>query len=403
MTNSPFATDNPLDALTPEALRRRTSLKWRAYPPDVLPLWVAEMDVEPAPAIVEAVTEAMRTGDTGYDHGNAYAEALAAFARRRWSWSFDPARTRMVPDVMLGLMEILKVLTGPGDAVVVSPPVYPPFFGFTQNEGRRIVTAPLTADFRLDLDALDAAFAEATGAALNGTGPGSGRRAVYLLCNPHNPTGTVHTREELEALAALARRHGVRIVSDEIHAPITAPHLAYTPIVSVAGAETAIAVLSASKAWNLAGLKAAVAVGGPEAADDLRRIPEEVGHGVGHVSVVAHVAAFTQGTTWLDAVLRGVRRNKLLLNDLLEEHLPQVRYEPTQGTYLAWLDASAVADDPYRFFLDQAKVALNDGRHFGPGGAGHVRLNLGTSQEVLTEAVRRMGEAAQQASASREG
>lgn len=403
MTTSPFATDNPLDALTPDALRRRTSLKWRAYAPDVLPLWVAEMDVELAPPVVEAVTEAMRSGDTGYDYGDTYAEALAAFAKRRWDWAFDPAATRMVPDVMLGLMEILKVLTGPGDAVVVSTPVYPPFFGFTQNEGRRIVTAPLTADLRLDLDALDAAFADATGARLNGSGPGSGRRAVYLLCNPHNPTGTVHTREELEGLAALARRHGVRIVSDEIHAPLTAPGVAYTPIVTVAGAEDAIAVLSASKAWNLAGLKAAVAVGGPEAADDLRRIPEEVVHGVGHVSVIAHAAAFTQGVTWLDAVLRGVRRNKLLLADLLEEHLPQVRYQPAPGTYLAWLDASSVADDPYRFFLDRAKVALNDGRHFGPGGDGHVRLNLATSQEILTEAVRRMGEAARSAPAAQDG
>jgi len=406
----------PLDQPTLDELRRRTSVKWRAYPPDVLPLFVAEMDVAPCEPVVEAVTAALRAGDTGYDHGTVYGEAYARFAERRWGWSFDPAATRTLPDVMVAVVEVLRVLTAPGDAVVVNPPVYPPFFGFVQNEGRRVVPAPLGADLRLDLDALERAFADATGAGAHGRGPGSGRRAVWLVCNPHNPTGTAHTPDELAAGLALAARYGVRVVSDEIHAPLTRPGLdghpssRHTPLLTVPGSHDAVAVVSASKAFNLPGIKAAAVVGGPGAADDLRRVPEEAGHGVHHVAVLAHVAALDHGDAWLDAVLAGVERNAWLLADLLAEHLPGVRYRPGEATYLAWLDCRGLgapgspgspdapgapddgpARDPYRWFLDRARVALEDGRRFGPGGDGRVRLNLATNVDVLTEAVRRMG------------
>ncbi|MFB7888271.1 MalY/PatB family protein [Cellulosimicrobium cellulans] len=406
----------PLDVLTLDELRRRTSVKWRAFEPDVLPLFVAEMDVAPCEAVVDAVTAALRAGDTGYDVGTTYGEAYARFAARRWGWSFDASTSRTLPDVMLAIVEVLRVLTAPGDAVVVNPPVYPPFYGFTANEGRRVVDAPLGTDGRLDLDALERAFADATGVAANGRGPGSGRRAVWLVCNPQNPTGTTHTPVELEAGLALAARYGVRVVADEIHAPLTRPGLdgrpatTHTPLLAVPGSEQAVAIVSASKAWNLPGLKAAAAVGGPAVADDLRRIPEEASHGVQHVSVIAHVAALDHGEAWLDAVLAGVERNAWLLADLLGEHLPEVGYRPGEATYLAWLDCRRIdgaaagvdpvagaadpapAKDPRGWFLDRARVALEDGRRFGPGGEGHVRLNLATGVDVLTEAVERMGE-----------
>src|SRR5690606_15915074 len=153
-------------------------------------------------------------------------------------------------------------------------------------------------------------------------------RAAFLLCNPHNPTGAVHTRAELEQVAALAREHGVRIVSDEIHAPLVLPGAHFTPIGSVAGAEDALAVTCASKAFNLAGLKAAVAYARPEAAADLARMPEEVGHGASHVAVQAHVAALRDGTGWLDALLAALEANRALLSDLLTEHLPGVTFRP---------------------------------------------------------------------------
>lgn len=388
--------------LSLEELRARTSIKWRAFPSDVLPLWVAEMDCALAPPVVEAVRAALDRGDTGYPAGTDYAEALAAFAERRWGWSgLAVARTRLVPDVMIGVVELLKLVTAPGDAVVVTPPVYGPFFAFVTHADRKVVEAPLGADGRLDMDTLGDAFEQATRA---------GRRAAFLLCNPHNPTGVAHTRAELEQVAALARRHGVRIVADEIHAPLVHPGTAFTPILSVAGAENALAVTSASKAFNLAGLKAAVASAGPEAAEDLARMPEEVGHGASHVAVLAHVAALRDGDAWLDALLRELAVNKALLGDLLREHLPGALYREPEATYLGWVDCRGLGlpdDDasqvglketshmagPAKVFLQRARVALSAGHTYGAAGVGHVRVNFATSAEVLRQALTAMGEA----------
>ncbi|MFF7284480.1 MalY/PatB family protein [Streptomyces griseorubiginosus] len=380
-------TPNPLRALSLERLRRRTSMKWRTYPEDVLPLWVAEMDVPLAEPVVRAVREAMELGDTGYPAGTAYAEALAAFAAERWAWE-GPAveRTAIVPDVMMGIVEMLKLVSGPGDPVVVNSPVYPPFFPFVENMGRKVVEAPLGADGRLDLGVLEDTFGRLSA---------GGGRPAYLLCSPQNPTGAVHTADELAAVAALARTYGIRVVVDEIHAPLTAPGANFVPYLSVPGAENGLSLLSASKAWNLAGLKAAVAVAGPEAADDLARLPEEVGHGPSHVGVLAHTAALREGGAWLDALLRGLDDNRRLLSGLLAEHLPAVRYTPGQATYLAWLDCRALGlgGDPAEVFLERGRVALNSGIPFGTGGEGFVRLNLATSPDLITEAVRRMASA----------
>ncbi|MFI0816492.1 MalY/PatB family protein [Streptomyces sp. NPDC021098] len=378
---------NPLNRLSLDQLRLRTSMKWRTYPDDVLPLWVAEMDVPLAGPVVRAVTDAIALGDTGYPAGTAYAEALAGFARERWGWDgLAVERTAIVPDVMLGVVEALKLVSGPGDPVVVNCPVYPPFYPFVEHLDRRVVEAPLGADLRLDLDALEDAFRRAVA---------GGRRAAYLLCSPHNPTGTVHTAGELAAVAALADRHGVRVVADEIHAPVVAPGTDFTPYLSVPGAESGLSLMSASKGWNLAGLKAALAVAGPAAAEDLARLPEEVGHGPSHVGVIAHTAALREGRDWLDALLKGLDGNRRLLAGLLARELPGVRYRPGPATFLAWLDCRelGLGDDPAAVFLDRGRVALNSGLPFGTGGAGHVRLNLATSPELLAEAVRRMAAA----------
>ncbi|MGW2516971.1 MalY/PatB family protein [Streptomyces sp. NPDC001617] len=375
---------NPLRTLSLDRLRCRTSMKWRTYPADVLPLWVAEMDVPLAEPVVRAVTEALALGDTGYPAGSAYAEALAGFAEKRWGWhGLAVERTAIVPDVMLGIVEILKLVTGHEDPVVVNSPVYPPFFQFVEHMDRQIVEAPLGADHRIDFGTLEAAFRRAVA---------GGRRAAYLLCSPHNPTGTVHTAEELTAVAALADRHGVRVVADEIHAPLTATGVDFVPYPSVPGAESGLSLMSASKAWNLAGLKAALAVAGPEAAADLARLPEEVSHGPSHVGVIAHTAALRDGTAWLDALLTGLDDNRRLLADLLAAHLPAITYRPSEATYLAWLDCRGLGlgDDPASVFLERGRVALNSGIPFGTGGAGHVRLNLATSPEVIEEGVRRM-------------
>ncbi len=393
-------TFNPLEELTLQQLQLRTSMKWRAHPADVLPLWVAEMDVNLPPTVAEALRIAIDNGDTGYPCGTALAEAIGQFASQRWQWhDLMVDRTTIVPDVMQGIVEVLRLVTDRGDAVIVNPPVYAPFYAFVSHDGRRVIESPLGADGRIDLAALEEAFGDARA---------GGGKVAYLLCNPHNPTGSVHTIDELRAVAELARRFGVRVVSDEIHAPVILSGSRFTPYLTVAGAENAFALTSASKAWNLSGLKAALAIAGPEAVADLRRMPEEVSHGPSHLGVLAHAEAFRTGGDWLDLLLTGLDENRTLLGNLIAEHLPSVKYQWPQGTYLAWLDCrelgldedvadrlAVVADlsGPARWFLDHARVALSSGHVFGSGGSGHVRLNFATSRALLTEAVSRMGRA----------
>ena len=362
-------------------LQRRTSMKWRAYPDDVLPMWVAEMDAPIAPVVREAVADALDRGDTGYPCGDSYATAFADFALERWGWSVDPGRMSMVPDVMLGAVELLKLVSEPGDAVVVNPPVYPPFYMFIEHMDRRVVTAPLTAQGRIDLDRLRDAFPNAK---------------AYLLCNPHNPTGTVHTPTELAAVAELAAAHGVTVVADEIHAPLVLPGSTFTPFLSVS--DTGFSVISASKGWNLAALKAALAIAGPQSADRLALMPEEVSHGVSHLGVIAHTAALRHGREWLDTLIGELDGNRVLLARLLAERLPEIGHRPPDASYLAWLDCRGLELEvnPSDFFLELGRVALNPGEDFGQGGQGRVRMNIGTSPDLITEGVDRMVNALRQ-------
>ena len=384
---------NPFEQVPLADLRARTSIKWRFFEPDVLPMWVAEMDVLPAEPITEAVHAAMQRGDTGYPHGTGYAEAFGRFAEDRWGATVDIGRTALVSDVMMGAFELIRLLTPPGGSVIVTSPVYPPFHAYSAHAERRVVEAPLGADLRLDLERIEDACARVTS-----TG------AVLLLCNPHNPTGTVHTRAELESLAEIAARHGVRVISDEVHAPLLFD-ATFTPYWTVD--PRGLSLTSASKAFNLAGLRTALIVGGTETADDLGSIAEVVSHGPSHIAAIAHIAAFDDGRDWLDAVLGGLRENRALLARLLAEHAPSIRWQPGEATFLAWLDCrgTRVADPgtsadagyiglstgPARAFLEQARVGLSAGEAFGTGGENHVRFNLGTRQDVIEDAVRRMG------------
>ncbi|HET8603250.1 MAG TPA: aminotransferase class I/II-fold pyridoxal phosphate-dependent enzyme [Marmoricola sp.] len=362
-----------------ELRRTRTTLKWRAFPDDVLPAWVAEMDARPCPAVVEAVGSALARGDNGYPWSEPFVEAFVGFAARRWGWDVEAERTLVVPDVMIGIEELLHALTGPAAGVVVSPPCYDSFYGFVESVGRRLVEARLDSDHRLDPEALASAFAEA--------GPGS----AYILCNPQNPTGTVHTREELSTVARLAADHDVLVVADEIHAPLVRPGVEFTPYLSVPEAAAGIAVVSASKAFNLAGLKAALAVAGPEAGDALGTLHEVVTHGAGHLGVLAQTAAWACGDAWLDQLRAEVRDNRALLTEALADALPEVVVTPADATYLAWLDCRALGvADPAQQFLDRGRLAVSAGTRYDRTATGWVRLNIGTSPAVVEEAVRRM-------------
>ncbi len=374
--NESMSTIHPLRDLPIERLRERTSIKWAEHGPDVLPLWVAEMDAHPITEVVDAVAAAMQAGDTGYPAGvREYAEAFGGFAADRWGWTVDTAMSAMAADVMTGVSEAICLVSAPGATVIVNPPVYPPFFGYVEHAGRRTLDAPLGRDDRLDLAAVEAAYRSA----------GSG--SVHLLCNPHNPTSVVHTRDELTALASLAREHGVTMVVDEIHAPLV--ESGFVPYLSIDGSEDAIVVTSAAKGFNLAGLKAALMLGGP--ASRLSHLHEMVSHGPSHVAMIAHVAAFRHGHTWLDGLHADLAENRQQLEHGLQA-VAGARWKRETGTYLAWLDltGSGLGDDPAAVILERSRVALNSGLPFGVGGAGHVRLNYATTPEVLELALASM-------------
>ncbi|MDN3460850.1 aminotransferase class I/II-fold pyridoxal phosphate-dependent enzyme [Rhodococcus sp. APC 3903] len=230
---------NPLEQLSLDQLRRRTSQKWSAHSSDVLSLWVAEMDVPLAPAVTNALHHAVDIGDTGYASRHGYAEAVAGFASTRWDSPDLPiTHTRVLPDVMAGIIEVLRASTEPGDSVIVTTPVYAPFFSYISHADRMIVEAPLTPTGRLDINSIGNTIARVQA---------SGRWCVVQLCTPHNPTGTVHTRSELESLARVARDAGIRVLSDEIHGPLVLPGAPFIPYFTVANSENAIASTSASK------------------------------------------------------------------------------------------------------------------------------------------------------------
>jgi len=364
-----------------EALRHRSSEKWRKFPDDVLPSHIAEMDFAVAPPIEEALVAAVRAGDLGYAHARSSGmpEAFAAFAERRWGWAPEPDGIVAVPDVMVGVAELLRVLTPEGAGVVINPPVYPPFFSVIAETGRRVVEVPL-ADGRLPLDGIRGALS-------------AGARAV-LLCHPHNPTGQVVGEDDLRALGELVAEHDAVFLSDEIHAPLTMPgmtHVSAGPLVP-----DAIVLTSATKAWNLAGLKCGLAIAASERMGEaLARLPEGIHDRVGHLGVIASVAAFRDGEEWLDELRAYLAETRRLLPDLLAEHAPGVRVAPAQATFLAWLDFrdTGLGDDPAAAVLERGRVSLLAGTHFGAVGKGFARLNIGTSHVLVEEAVKRIGRA----------
>ena len=380
------AVPTALRALPLDQLRRRTSTKWRTYPADVLPLFVAETDFPLAGAITARLHEAVELGDTGYTPPDpGIRAAFTAYAERRFGWTVQPERIRSTCDVMMGVVEILRAVLSPGDRVIVAPPVYPPFFDCVEEAGGVAERVPLIdhdGSWVLDLAGIEQALA-------------GGARAV-LLCNPHNPTGTVHSRAVLARLAELAAAHGAVVVSDEIHAPLVQPGIHYTPFLAASplAAEIGYSVTSASKAYNLAGLKCAVMITASEqTAAVVRGLPPEVEWRTGLFGALAAVAAWgTDSDAWLDALLVALDENRRLLGRLLAEHLPEAGYRLPDAGYLAWVDLRDLGwgDDPAGRILREARVALNRGPTFGEEGKGHVRINLGCSPEVLTEAVLRI-------------
>lgn len=374
-----------IDDVPLERLRERRSVKWRYYPKDVLPTWVAEMDFTLAPPIAEALHAAIDRSDTGYRWTDEVPQAFADFAHAQWSWSVSPEQVLVLGDVMTGIAQSLLQLTDPGDHVVINPPIYPPFFSTVEKVAGRVVReVPLRQSgpgYEIDIEAMQQAFADS-------------QVRAYVLCSPHNPTGTVHSPEVLRTVAELAAEHDVVVISDEIHAPLTLPGAVHTPYLSVAGDDArAVACVSASKAWNIPGLKCAQVVGTATTAPVLsEQVPLEATFGVGHFGVLGTLAAYREGGSWLAEAISVLDRRRAQLaigmDELAYSGLTWVRPE---ASYLAWVRIDGLGEDPAEALLNEGRLAVNSGLPFGAPGAGHVRINMATSQTVLAEVIETLG------------
>jgi cysteine-S-conjugate beta-lyase len=364
-------------------LHERRSEKWTGHDNDVLVATIAEMDFPVAEPVREVLRAAIERSDFGYavPAPRRLRDAFAGFARRRLRWDVDPDQITLVPDVMVGLVELSRLLAGPDEAVAFVTPAYPPFFTALPHAVARLEYLAALKDASVDIEALARSIASGT--------------RVLILTNPHNPTGRALPRSELEAIAELCAEREVWVLADEIHAPLVLPGAEHTPWLEVSDAARScgVALTSASKAFNVAGLKAALVV---TASDRMRtvvaRLPD-LSDQVGLLGVLAAEAAFAEGDEWLDAVLAQLDVNRSLLGERLTAEVPAIRWRPPEASYLAWLDCRALGlgDDPAETLLESGRLALSPGLDYGREGAGFARLNFGTSPELVAEAVRRIG------------
>jgi cystathionine beta-lyase len=444
---------NPLEQYSLDELRNRTSEKWAEYPSDVLPLWVAEMDVKLPEELKSELLDAIVRGDVGYlsmEGFNRYTYALAYFAKRHWNWDTNPEIMFDVPDVVHGCVMAIDAFLehNPENSVIVSTPIYPPFIN-KYPYSYHLIDAPLTSPYiddnpavpssspyRLDFEALENAFKEGTS---------NGKKAAYALCNPSNPTGTVHTPSELKQLSDLSDKYGVLIVSDEIHGPLVTKrnyeketnecpghtvhecsnphnhgsHSAFTPYLSIPDVKLGVVITSASKAFSLPGMKAALVVPTPEVEPILKKSGQFGKASSEQIGAMAQTICYNKCDDWLYHLVQALRNNETYFRGLLEEYFPLAKWIPGEGTYFAWVDFTAYVENglipdgisPSAYFIEHAKVAFNAGSTFAVPQRLHwaglensneagkltsqydnfVRINLATSQVILREACERIG------------
>ncbi len=364
-------------------LRSLGGVKWTKYGPEVLPAWVADMDFDQAPAVKAAVTTMVERGDLGYNF-----DALAALAPTWRQWVMERHGLELPEDELwpftgaLHALEAAMVLhTKPGDGIVLFTPIYYPFRSAIEDSGRRVVDVPLHDGWRLDADDFEAAVTIDT--------------KVVLFSQPHNPTGRVFGRDELEGFADVVERHNLLVISDEVWADLTHEPLAHLPLVQADERLLAHTVTlgSASKAFNVSGLRCAVAHVGPVA---IRRafqaFPIHLLGGPSTLSAAATVAAWTDGADWLAATMALITENRDHVAARLAAEIPMVGYDVPEATYLAWLDFrdTTLGDDPAKTLLKQAGVALDQGHKFGHQGIGHARLNFATHRSILDQILDRI-------------
>lgn len=372
-------------ALSLEQLRKRKSVKWRQFPNDVLPLPVAEMDFESAPAVKAALLDMVERSDTGYlGPFPELFDAFAKFSNQRWGWQPDVTQMRIATDVGVGIVEIMRVLIKPGEKVMLNSPVYENIWRWITEVNATTVDTPLIEEnlnYKLDLTVIEKEYK-------NGV-------KVHILCHPHNPVGVIFDKQQLASLAELAKRYQVVILSDEIHAPLTYDAKNFTPFLAVSdlAKEVGIIITSASKSFNLAGLKCAIIITqSPALQERINKMPPAVTWRASLFGAVASTAAYAQSTDWLDNLLITLDKNRKLVASLIESKLPGVKYRIPDFGYLAWLDMSSLGagDDLAGQILEKGKVAVNGGVLYGPKHKSFIRLNFGTSPELITEGINRI-------------
>jgi cystathionine beta-lyase len=374
---------------TPRDRRHSDSEKWRRYPEDVLPLWVADMDfVSPEP-VIRALQERVAHGIFGYGTEPAtLRQVLVERMARLYNWQVTETDFVFLPGVVPGFNMACRAVASPGDAVLIQTPIYPPILEAPSNAGLRGVIVPLAQDaggrYYIDFDLFERSIDEHT--------------RLFILCNPHNPVGRAFEREELERVAEICLRHNIVICSDEIHCDLVFSGHHHVPIATLdpAVARRTITLMAPSKTFNIAGLQCSFAIIQDAA---LRRRFRSARAGlVPYVNImgfVAALAAYQEGQPWLDEVVAYLESNRDFLVEYVHHHLPGIRVCRPEATMLAWLDcrAAPISGNPYQFFLENARVALSDGTVFGQGGEGFVRLNFGCPRRILAEALERMRQA----------
>jgi cysteine-S-conjugate beta-lyase len=372
------------------SLLDRKTLKWGRHGGRVLGAWVAEMDFALAPEVRAALHDAVECGMAGYplrDMSTGLPSVCAAWLTETYGWQVPAEWIFLLPDILAGVGLGIDAYSRPGSAVVLPTPAYPPFFEVITARRRRIIEVPIAlAGTRsvLDIEGIDAALASGGG--------------TVLLCHPHNPLGRVFSLAELIALSEVVTARGGRVIADEVHAPLTYPGQRHIPYASVSpdAASHTITLVSASKAWNIAGLKCSQVILSNE--PDVRRwreIPFHARHGASTLGIAASIAAYTNGNSWRHELIGYLDSSRRMLATMLAAELPDISYCPPEATYLAWLDCRQLGlPDPADYFLRQARVALSDGAAFGAPGRGFVRLNFATSHAILRRIIRAMSAAA---------
>lgn len=366
-------------------LRKRKSVKWRFYEKDVLPLPVAEMDFPIAEPIKSALQDMIDRSDAGYlGPFPELFEAFQNFSNELWGWNPDVSQMRTATDVGVGVVEVMRTLIQPGDKVLLNSPIYDNMCRWITEVKAELIDVPLKRnqlEYSLDLEAIESAYQAGV--------------KVHLLCSPHNPVGTVFDRESLSKLADLAKHYQVIVISDEIHAPLTFVERKFVPFLSVSDAarEIGITVTSASKTFNLAGLKCALIITENVALKEkINAMPISVGYRASLFGAVAATSAMSECSEWLAGVLLTLDENRKLIKKIIDTKIPSIGYRIPDFGYLAWLDLTALGlgDDPAKVLLERGKLAVNGGHMYGPEHSSFIRFNFGTSPEIITEAFERI-------------